>query len=275
MDVPYFADMEETVLAVMAVRNRREKTLCAIERLLEDRQAPLILVVDDGSRDDTSQAIAARYPEVTVLQGDGNLYWGGAMNRGIDVFLTSHHSFLLWLNDDVELRPNSVDSALSFAMSREADIVVGSCTGGDGEVTYGGRIRNAWWKPTSFPLVCADEKLDTFNGNFVLYRRRVVEALGRIDTDLRQRMGDFDYGLRATAAGFSLALLPEPVGRCDRNPIEGSILDTHLPRVERFRAMLGIHGMPPRAWWKFCRRHAGWLAPIAFLKPYMNILFKR
>jgi GT2 family glycosyltransferase len=35
------------------------------------------LVLDGASNDGTSEAIAEQFPEVTVLHGDGQLYWNG------------------------------------------------------------------------------------------------------------------------------------------------------------------------------------------------------
>ena len=38
-----------------------------------------MIVVDDDSSDRTDEEVKANYPEMTVLQGDGNLWWTGAI----------------------------------------------------------------------------------------------------------------------------------------------------------------------------------------------------
>src|SRR5215217_5303949 len=44
----------------------------------------MVIVVDDGSPDDTAAHLATHYPDVHVVPGDGNLWWGGAINVGCD-----------------------------------------------------------------------------------------------------------------------------------------------------------------------------------------------
>ena len=36
-----------------------------------------IFLVDDASSDGTSDAVAYKYPDVTIIPGGGNLYWAG------------------------------------------------------------------------------------------------------------------------------------------------------------------------------------------------------
>ncbi len=41
-------------------------------------------LVDDGCTDSTAQAVDKEYPQVKILQGDGNLFWGGGMRMAWD-----------------------------------------------------------------------------------------------------------------------------------------------------------------------------------------------
>jgi len=41
-----------------------------------------IVVIDDGSTDGTGEWLAER-GDITVLKGDGTLWWGGAIQRGL------------------------------------------------------------------------------------------------------------------------------------------------------------------------------------------------
>ena len=64
----------------------QELTLACL-RSLGAQQVPGValdvFVLDDASSDGTSEAVAEQFPEVTVLHGDGELYWNGGMRRAI------------------------------------------------------------------------------------------------------------------------------------------------------------------------------------------------
>lgn len=61
-----------------------------------------VVVIDDGSSDGSSQWIAENYPAIHLLQGDGNLWWSGATNKGARYAIEQLQSdYLLLWNDDI------------------------------------------------------------------------------------------------------------------------------------------------------------------------------
>src|SRR4051794_27428093 len=65
-----------------------------------------VVVVDDGSPDDTPERLATDFPEVTVLRGDGRLWWAGATNRGVRHALKRGFHYVLTVNNDVTVHPD-------------------------------------------------------------------------------------------------------------------------------------------------------------------------
>src|SRR5690242_106951 len=59
-----------------------------------------VIVIDDGSSDGTSDMIRREFPEVTLLLGDGNLWWTGATNLGVKLALEHGANYVMTLNDD-------------------------------------------------------------------------------------------------------------------------------------------------------------------------------
>ena len=67
-----------TVFAVIPVFNRVYHTLACIELLKKQTYAPLEIIVSDGrSTDDTPAIVRRKYPDVTVLSSNKELWWGG------------------------------------------------------------------------------------------------------------------------------------------------------------------------------------------------------
>jgi GT2 family glycosyltransferase len=267
------------VAAVLAAYNRRDLTLACL-RSLRDQQVPGVAVdtfaLDDASSDGTAAAIAEEFPEVTLLQGDGKLYWNGGMRRAFAAAMAGDYDYYLWMNDDTELD----DGALAVLLDTErqlcrqnhgAVIVAGSTRHPDtGELTYGGVVRPHRWRPMRTELVepgVTPRPCDTMNGNATLISRAVVRRVGNIDPAFVQQMGDFDYGLRARAAGCSVWIAPGTVGICASHPERRP---GEKPLGDELRQLWSIKELTPRSWAVFCRRWAGRLWPLYWLSPYVR-----
>ena len=94
------------VYVVVPAHNRRELTLACAEAIEAQSYTPkTVIVVDDGSTDGTAAALAATFQSVVVLHGNGNLWWTGAVNKGIEWVLArcANSDFVLTLNYDTRV----------------------------------------------------------------------------------------------------------------------------------------------------------------------------
>jgi len=275
------------IAAVMTVFNRREKTLACL-RALQAGAARIpqlrlsVCLTDDGSTDGTRAAVAAEFPEVLVLGGDGSLYWNGGMRKAMAAAIALHPDFYLWLNDDVELAADAIDRLLETASapgraSAVGPIVVGSTADPvKGNTTYGGRLRSSALRPLHFSLVepgAEPVPCETMNANCVLLPAAVVGALGNLDAAFVHGLGDFDYGLRARRAGYELLVCPGHIGRCAAVSDRGDSKKAFTSMRVAWRRISGPKAFPPAAWRTFTRRYGGpfWLA--YWVKPYVRALW--
>src|SRR4051812_16275586 len=91
------------VALVIPVHNRRETTLQCLRSLSRIDGSGLdlkIFIVDDGSRDETSDAIRHAFPDVVIIEGDGSLHYAGGTNRGISEALKWDPAYVVLMNDD-------------------------------------------------------------------------------------------------------------------------------------------------------------------------------
>lgn len=271
-----------TIGAILTCYNRREKTLECLNALFA-QQLPagyqiVVYLADDSSSDGTAHAVKARFPSVHILSGNGSLYWNGGMQMAFEAALAVEHDYYLWVNDDTLLNPDAVAKLLrthdELQTQEKMDVIVAGTTLSqkDGKPTYGGVSRLKRWRRTHFNLhepANTPKQCETINGNCVLIPRAIADRIGNLDEAFVHGMGDYDYGLRARTAGYSCFIAPGFAGICERNPVDGTFRDERLHAGARIKVMFSPKGLPPKEWFVFCRRHAGWMWPLFFIRPYI------
>jgi GT2 family glycosyltransferase len=174
-----------------------------------------IIVVDDGSRDGSSDAIKEHFSSVIVLQGSGNLWWSGAINAGAKyaVEILEADFVLLW-NDDttcakdyfyelVLFLTNNVQYQKSIIISKifwlhQPNLLF----------NFGCYYNHSTGKQTLIGL----NKEDTFDavisvdwsgGMGTLIPKEILVNVNYFDSkNFPQYFGDCDFFLRAKKAGF-------------------------------------------------------------------------
>jgi GT2 family glycosyltransferase len=113
-----------SVAVVVPVHGKLPLTLRflgSFRRVTYDRYE--IVVIDDGSPDDTAQHLARHYPKVRVLSGDGKLWWTGATNLGVRYALRRGFDYVLTINNDAVVSPGFLAQLVRTAQSHPRSIV--------------------------------------------------------------------------------------------------------------------------------------------------------
>ncbi len=274
------------ITATLTSFNRRPQTLECLRRLeiaaAHAGVLPAAVLVDDGSTDGTSEAVAQRFDWVRVVRGDGSLFWTRGMHRAMAQALTQADvDYILWLNDDTMLLPDALANLLVTARSQRLQTglptaVVGATTdASSGQLTYSGQLAASRWRRFNFRKVySATDALacETMNGNVVLLPVDLIRRVGSLDTTFAHAGGDIDYGLRVGQAGFPLVVAPGVAGHCSNNATAGGFADLSAPLRQRWRHMLSRKGLPVATWLPLTRKHGGLLWPVYFAWPYLKVL---
>jgi GT2 family glycosyltransferase len=241
-----------------------------------------IAVFDDASTDGTPEAILQRYPDVTIVYGDGNAFWNGGLYQLWSEVQEAPVDAFLWLNDDTFLDDDALmrltSAFVTIGREDRRAILVGATRGEDGQVSYSGydvvHSPFAFRLKRVFPDVSTPKPVTTFNGNVVLIGRGALSIVGLNDPSFFHNLGDVDYGLRAQRAGVPILLLPGTLGVCDSNVAkrDRGYGSPHLSLRDQWRKVNTHHGLPFRSWWRFTRRHSGKWWPVQFILPYRHLL---
>ena len=269
--------MTTRLTVIMTVHNRREITMRCLraffgQHTLDDVECRVV-VVDDGSTDGTGEAIADEFPNVTIINGSGSLFWAAGMAAAETVAMSESPDLLLWLNDDVVLDPDALDRLIAVHRHAPWAIIIGSTRDPDtGQRTYGPR-RRLDRHPQRFALIDNGELLtaaDAFNGNVVLIPLSVWRRVGPIDGEFAHAYADDDYSIRARDAGVPLLACPGTQGTCPANPARDSVHASSL------RGAWKVLQQPTRRPWasqvRFLRRHAGWRWPVYLAAGYTKAM---
>ena len=116
--------MNKPVLIVTPAYNEVENLAQVLKQSQEALPSGKILVVDDGSSDQTADL--AKSLGVPVLSHPFNLGYGAAIQTGIKYALKSGFDFVILVDADGQHDPSSIPALLSPCSSGEADLVVGS-----------------------------------------------------------------------------------------------------------------------------------------------------
>lgn len=119
----------QTIHVVTAVHNRHDITQAFVEGLKTQTCGAVHLVlVDDGSTDGTAEMVKREMPDATVLRGDGNLWWGGALHLAYRYFKNGgadDADYVLITNDDVRYPADYLATGAALLEAHKNTLVSG------------------------------------------------------------------------------------------------------------------------------------------------------
>ncbi|GHT01557.1 hypothetical protein FACS189421_14200 [Bacteroidia bacterium] len=255
------------IAILLTVHNRKQTTLSCLTALfncaLPEDYAIKVYLVDDGCTDGTSKALEVIFPQVKIIQGNGNLYWNRGMILAWQTAIEEDQSdFYFWLNDDTILYAKAILTILADSLLKNhQSIICGVCESSDkAMISYGGHLlidKKKRLHPTGLPVEC-----DFFNGNVVLIPHSVFLQVGFLDSIFQHSIGDNDYGLRAKREGIKSYISSQIIGMCDRRMKLPIWCNSDYKLKERIRDFKSPLTKKPRELYIYEKRHFGFFAAL-------------
>lgn len=218
------------IFVVIAVFNRKEFTRSCLKSLRAQTYKNFeVIVVDDNSTDGTAEMLKNEFSEVYYVKGDGNLWWAGATNAGVEYALqhlnAGENDHILTLNNDLEVPVDYLEKMSYYAFENQKCLLGSNSVNilDENQLNFCGV---AWNEITgkyhsiaedyqgSYALLLKKAKTvrsDVLPGRGTLIPVPVFHKIGFFDSiNFPQYAADEDFSLRARRDGWNL-IIPSDV----------------------------------------------------------------
>jgi len=207
--------MNETrVIVVVLNWNGKADTLECLESLKRVHYpGHKIVVVDNGSTDDSVEAIRSLYPDTEIFVNQTNLGYAGGNNVGLRRAIALGVPYFLVLNNDTVVDPDFLRELFDVAESDKTIGVVGPAVYDygikDRIQELGGKI--LWKSGQVIPVPTYDAisgsfpkyiEVDTVCGCCFLGRVELLEKVGFLDEDFFSHWEEYDWHTRVKRNGY-------------------------------------------------------------------------
>lgn len=196
-----------SVCVVIPTFNRRDslqRTLhsLAVQTLAVDRFE--VIVVDDGSTDDTAQVANMAFPFALHVVYQPNLGAAQARNTGAQ---HTRAPYLVFVDDDIVLEPDCLEAYLDSLAAHPRSVVVGTLKSAVAEPRDPFYLLHKRVLPTGGPILDGDRlEYTACTSGFMAMRREDYSALGMmhgLDARGANAWCDVEFGYRAHRQGYT------------------------------------------------------------------------
>ncbi len=204
------------IFLILPVFNRVDSTDKFIQSIHEQflSEKLNVVIVDDGSVEDYSQFKNKKINEFVttfVTRGDGNLWWGGGINKGLDFirnnFNPDKSDVIVFANNDVIIKDgyllqNMLETLNDSPYSLLHPITINQKSN---EIVSSGAIIKSWFPfITKHPkdLKAEYEYVDMLTSRFLVFKYSLILKVPGISVNLPHYNGDYDFSLNAKKHGY-------------------------------------------------------------------------
>ncbi|MBL0747199.1 glycosyltransferase family 2 protein [Nocardioides baculatus] len=214
---------DERVLVVIPAWNEAGIIATTIAEIRASRPGLDLLVVDDGSGDDTADIAEAAGALVARLPF--NLGVGGAMRAGYRYALREGYDVVVQIDADGQHDPTYLDTLIEGL--GEADVVIGARFAGEGSYRATGPRRWAMWLLAGVLSRLARTRLTDVTSGFRAANRRAVAVFA--DHYPAEYLGDTVESLviairvGCTVRQVPVEMRPRTVGQASQSPLRATV----------------------------------------------------
>jgi GT2 family glycosyltransferase len=171
----------------------------------------VLIVVNDGSNDQTVPLIQKYFPEARIVEGDGNLWWTKSIVQGIN-YAKIHFlfSYILLINVDLEFTEHYLKNVIESQKIAGDNSLIGSAINNikNGEkADYGWKLNYWTTKATNYSRLKNPPnliKVDFLSGRGMLIPAKVANEVQFNSRLFPQYFADTVFSVKAKSCGYKL-----------------------------------------------------------------------
>lgn len=200
--------MIETVYILLPVHSRREVTRRFVRCLnMQTYKHYHLVLIDDGSNDNTAEMAREEVSSLTVITGSGNWWWAGAVQQGyhwLKKQKISASDIVLIINNDTEFEADFLEKAVSILKNEERILLLSQCySSQDGRLIDAGV--HVDWRGFRFSQAKDPGDISCLSTRGLFLRKKDFLAIGGFHPVLLPHyLSDYEFTIRAGRAGMRL-----------------------------------------------------------------------
>lgn len=204
--------------AIVVTYNGMEWIERCLESLKNSKEAPLIIVIDNNSSDETASYVKSQYPDVHLIDHKRNHGFGKANNEGISIALKQQVDFFFLLNQDAWNQGDTISELVNqMIQNPDFGIISPVHLNGEGDLIdfgfYNCITNNSALLDERKMITDAlkNQKRSLYQYKFInaaawLISKRCIETVGGFDPLFYHYGEDNNYCQRANYHGFKVGL---------------------------------------------------------------------
>ncbi len=194
----------------MPIHNRIEKTKRFLECLKFQKAIEFnLIVVNDGSTDESEILIRSEYPNAHIIEGSGKLWWAGSLSAGVNLvkgFIPAPNDIICFINNDVEFNEYFFKTACDYIESspNEYLLVIARLKLDANETTISGSIVADFSKLSFTPAQESETANCSSTRGLFMSWNSLVRTGGFRPKLLPHYLSDYEFTLRASKRGANI-----------------------------------------------------------------------
>jgi GT2 family glycosyltransferase len=180
-----------------------------------------ILIVDNGSTDDSVYKLKEAFPQIKLIETGKNMGFVGGNNLGMTYALEEDFDYVLVLNNDTEVNSDFLELLLE---NSESDPQIGAVgpkinyfsktgviwsAGGDIDARHGTTSMKGIGQPDNGQFGLNPYSVDFLTGCAILIKKTTLQKIGLLDPRFFMYYEDVEWCVRMKKAGYKIQVVPQ------------------------------------------------------------------